>query len=84
MLEEGMALEVDGREGMVCFTMEYESKKYVNLFFDDDNKEYKIYEYNIDDKGGSDNIWLKLVDDMELLTELSSEFALEVIDSWQQ
>ena len=67
-MEIGAIINIDGKNGTVCFLTKYNGKNYVNIAFD--NLEYKIYEYDLKD----DQVGLALVKDAELLSKLSEIF----------
>jgi len=69
MLEEGKIININGHEGVVCFTGTYQEKNYVNIFFDKEEKpEFKIYQ--VVDEG--DDIVFKIETDRETIDELST------------
>ncbi len=72
-LSIGSVLEIDGKEGVVCFFENYKNKKYANIAFD--NNEYKIYRVETD----NDEEYLTLETNHDIINELVAKWALETL-----
>lgn len=77
MIDVGKIVEIDGIEGVICFSSFYNDKLYVNICFESKGKsKYEIYEVrNIDGK-----IAFVLEQDPKILSQLVYEFTMDAIN----
>lgn len=75
MLEKGTILDINGREGIVIGMKKYDDKLYINVGFQGDSVQYKIYSVDFLE----DEMVLKIVKDANLLSKLVYDFTMEAL-----
>lgn len=77
MVKEGMILNINGQEGIICGLAESDGNKYVNVAFETENNTiFKIYSYRFE----NDEVIFSLEKDKAILEGLVHKFVLEGVN----
>ncbi len=75
MFKIGQIININNRQGCICFVTNYQNVPYINVSFEDNGLEFKTYSVKLK----KDEVVLKEVVDKELLTELNTIFVADRI-----